>query len=1174
MRKFKLLALSLLLAGVAVDAGAQGKAANGLKRFDNAGRNFVAVHNKGQLVNQPVAKRLEKAGFAPASISYAPKRVAASNDPVFTLKGEDFGYLEGPDHTVWMYTRKITPREKYYYGAVEVVVYDNYHKERGRINIDIPEGKIVNALEPYGQITSKLFDKNDKTFELQLYYHEVPKPGVNVDSTFAYNMEGKKVAAFKGAGQITESAKNSWDVYQRLLITNSYISGEAPYIQVDVYKPAGWNGTTPELEHTFKIDFDRINYSDGAAFHAYDVNGTPYYLITHYDKPWVSGYQIDPDSGLELDPIPTENNSYVIETYDKNFNRIDSLAVPLEKSADALWPAFAKFGEFSYDDFSEGYFTGDGKLNHVIIFYDYIKSSDSYRYYFNVYSEGKYVNTICDNVKDNYFKLASIKGHSEQYAFLQQIGNDNFIQMVDLPSCEKKTCIPSSIDGNKITMDFNRAPVGDTYQYVIKMSYAEGDDDKNVIALLGWYTTDLKLDHFTKFNLGPNAQYFTPLLDMDTMDPYTFDTDEEREYCFMAKIKRDDSEALDNMIVIAKENGEFIRKFVGNDNIKMVTGTILDNKTDNSTFLVGYQDNNTGEYILEYYKLPFNKFAKGGDGTAANPYLISTLGDMQQIQVEPKASYKLVADIDMKNNISTWTPVETFGGTLDGDGHKLMNFVIDDNIGTRTGLFGHSEVGSQVKNLIISDPTLVVNDRNSYAGLVSGTATQSSLSNVHVYGARIESQSASVDCIGGLLGQGTMHTAIESSSFDGVIDLPTGSTVGGIVGNMRTGTTVNNGAVTGSLTAATTLGGIAGDKEKDASVTNCRVDAAIKAGNTVGGIAGVSNNKGKILNCIVNGTIDADAPTRWGKFAVGGIIGEIVENGDTIVGNVMNADITVKAEPNVTVDPDTNEETDLTAKAMKSVHRIAGYTVVNAAEEYGTTVELAGLDKNYATTGVKWNDAAVEYTDDKSVEGATKAVADITTDFLKGLGFAYGNNAATPWKEAESMPVLYYENIPMVLTLSQTAVNVVENESVRIIATLYGADPSLIEAVSSDNSVAEAVIVEEGDNNVTIEVKCKKTGVATITVTADDLTATCLINGVTTAIDDITADSDRLTITFRGGEITAAGASKIALYNINGQIVAGNAGSTVATAGLTKGIYVVTATDAAGNTTTSKFIIK
>lgn len=1173
MRKFTLFALSLLMAGTAVDANAQSKAANGLRRFNNAKRNFVAVHSERQAAKSATAAKFEKAGFGPSSVSYSPTQAGAGDEPIFNMKSHQFGYIEGPDKTTWTYTQSIATRNDWYYDKTEIVVYDNTHKERGRINIQVPQDKVVNVIEPFGQITTKFFDKNDKTLEIPIYYHEVPSPGVTIDSTFAYNMNSEKVAAFKGVAQMTESVKNSWDVYQRLLLTNNYIGEDTSYIQVDIYKPGGWNNTTPELEHTFTIDFEKVSYSDGPAFHAYDVEGTPYYLYTHYEKPWASGYDFDfdSDSNIGLDPIPTENNFYVIETFDRNFNRIDSLAIPLTKAPDALWPAFASFGTFSYNDLTKGYFTGDDKLNYTVTLYDYIKSDDSNRFRFEVYSEGKHVNTICDYVTDTWFPLSSINGQSDQYAFIQTIGSDQFIQMVDMPSCEKKTRIPSSIEGNKISADINRAPVGDSYQYVIKMAYAEGDADKNVIALLGWYTTDLKLDHFTKFNLGPNAQYFTPLLNDDAMNPYTFDTDDEHEYCFIAKIKRDNSTVLDNVVVVAKENGEFIRKYSGDDEYKMMTSAILDNNTSRPEFIVGYMNNNTGEYSIDFYPLPFNKFAKGGDGTENNPYLISTAGDMKQIEKAPKAAYKLAADIDMSNSLQTWKPIDTFGGILDGDGHKLMNLTIDDNNG-KAGLFRQTEEGTQIKNIIITDPTLVVNPQTTYAGFVAGATTKTSITDIHVYGARIEGN-GSTDAIGGLIGQGTTYTAIASSSFNGVINLPETSVAGGIVGNMRTGTTADHCAATGTFTAANTLGGIVGETERDANVTNCRVDAAIKAQNTVGGIVGVDNNKGLITNCIANGTIDADAPTRWGKFAVGGIAGELVEATD-VTGNIMNAEINVTAEPNVTTDPDTGAEIDLTAKAMKSVHRIAGYTIVNAAEDAGGKAEDKGFAKNYATTAVKWNDAAVEYTDDTTSEGATKSVADLTTDFLKGIGFEYGNTAAEPWKEAGKLPVLYFENIPMSLTLSQSAVNVVENESIRIVATLYGADPSMIDVVSSDNSVAEAEIVEEGDNSITIEVKCKKTGTATITATVGTLTATCLINGVTTAIDGITADGNGPAITFRDGNIVADGASRISVYNINGQLAADNAGSTMSTSGMSKGVYVIVATDTAGHTATSKIVLK
>ncbi len=59
-------------------------------------------------------------------------------------------------------------------------------------------------------------------------------------------------------------------------------------------------------------------------------------------------------------------------------------------------------------------------------------------------------------------------------------------------------------------------------------------------------------------------------------------------------------------------------------------------------------------------------------------------------------------------------------------------------------------------------------------------------------------------------------------------------------------------------------------------------------------------------------------------------------------------------------------------------------------------------------------------------------------------------------------------------------------------------------------------------------------------------------------------------ITFRDGNIVADGASRISVYNINGQLAADNAGSTMSTSGMSKGVYVIVATDTAGHTATSK----
>jgi hypothetical protein len=148
---------------------------------------------------------------------------------------------------------------------------------------------------------------------------------------------------------------------------------------------------------------------------------------------------------------------------------------------------------------------------------------------------------------------------------------------------------------------------------------------------------------------------------------------------------------------------------------------------------------------------------------------------------------------------------------------------------------------------------------------------------------------------------------------------------------------------------------------------------------------------------------------------------------------------------------------------------------------------------NYATASVKVNGKTITSDDAKSVNGASKEVADYNKDFFTAIGYAYGTTAAEPWKGEKGMPMLYFENVPKALQFSTASAMIAEGESSNIVVTIYGAEASEIIVTSSDATVAEVEIIGEEENSITMKISGKKIGNAVITATAGDITATCNI---------------------------------------------------------------------------------
>ncbi|ATO38042.1 hypothetical protein GTID1_13150 [Geobacillus thermodenitrificans] len=91
-----------------------------------------------------------------------------------------------------------------------------------------------------------------------------------------------------------------------------------------------------------------------------------------------------------------------------------------------------------------------------------------------------------------------------------------------------------------------------------------------------------------------------------------------------------------------------------------------------------------------------------GAGTQENPFIIETPADLQAIQNNLSAYYELANDIDMTG--VNWTPIapdstNRFTGTIDGKGHKILNFTINDTTKDQQAFIVWTNAGATFKNI-------------------------------------------------------------------------------------------------------------------------------------------------------------------------------------------------------------------------------------------------------------------------------------------------------------------------------------------------------------------------------------------------------------------------------------------------------------------------------------------
>ena len=923
-------------------------------------------------------------GGRPQLMNLAPAAEPGANH---VLQGSNWGVLETEDGRTWYYTQKFEYDAElvWYYSKSDITIFDENHNEVSKLTVSVPEGKMVNSIQVFGTVTKKFFDRDDKTWEFLVYTHEVGSNGEQIHNITVYDNKGKKKVAYDAYAAIFFDASEGFSSYQRMALVHEEVAtaGKAEHV-VELLKPMAYGDKKPAVEHTFRIETDLINYSDGAFFNMYKVEGNPYYTLSYYEKPYMSGYDL-----VTWDPIVQENNSYTTKVYDKSFQEVASLTIPVEKGQDALYTFYA-FGMFSYEDLTTK-FSNDGKFNFVITRSDYIASTDENEFAFDVYDQdGKKIKTLCELVQ-NWRPMSNIPGQPEQMSFLVMENDMNKIRMVDLPTGNIATEFEAVVDGYKLSNNYDRVGTEGTYKYVIGIGEATLDDDENVIARIGWYNKEGQPERYVDFNLGPDAELFTPYIAAATLNPYLFDTDAEYEYFYLAKVKPEGSEVVNDVLCLADGEGNTIRTFdAPTAGGTFSSGDIFDASSTSPKLVLGYHNFESDTYDICFYNLPLTKWPAGGDGTAENPYLITSAGDMLLMHDDPAAHYALGADIDMTLYAMNWQPINEFTGSFDGRGHTIKGLRIrTDN--DYVGIFGITNEGAVVKNLNLVNPIVEVDKYNYYASFVAAYSLGTKFENIHIYNGTLTGADTEA-VVGGICGEACMESSFVACSVQDVaINVPHTQMVGGICGDTRTTSTVNACFVSGDITADSSLGGIVGATGKNSTVSNSHVSVNLTAAHSVGGIVGLSE-RAPIDHCYAAGTVKATRGNFDGNMCAGGIVGLLESNWAGGYAKVLSACVSM---------------VDLSAMPAdaKAVNRIAGMTIESEKYEAGEEVKYeGGLEANYATTA--WGAPSAL---DTVANGADIAMEALTAEFFASLGYAYGTDITAPWT-GENIPVLYFED--------------------------------------------------------------------------------------------------------------------------------------------------------------------
>jgi len=241
-------------------------------------------------------------------------------------------------------------------------------------------------------------------------------------------------------------------------------------------------------------------------------------------------------------------------------------------------------------------------------------------------------------------------------------------------------------------------------------------------------------------------------------------------------------------------------------------------------------------------------FTGTGSGTEEDPYIITNVYELQEMNEDLDAWYELSNDINASETVN-WNEGEGFVPIADVREDSILYHSFNGHFDGK----GYIITGLSITNIV------------SYIGLFGCAGPESEIKNLGLRNANIIGQDVSIYFVGILVGynQGTITNCYSKGSVTGY-----GHT-GGLIGS-------NDGLVTKCYSTASVdgLGGLIGSNY--GVVTNCYSTGSVFSSwfAVHAGFIGYNHWNGVVTNCYSTGSVDGD----WMRGYGGGFIGGNDEN--------------------------------------------------------------------------------------------------------------------------------------------------------------------------------------------------------------------------------------------------------------------------------------------------------
>ena len=201
-------------------------------------------------------------------------------------------------------------------------------------------------------------------------------------------------------------------------------------------------------------------------------------------------------------------------------------------------------------------------------------------------------------------------------------------------------------------------------------------------------------------------------------------------------------------------------------------------------------------------------FTDGGNGSSGNPYVLSTVAELQLVREYNYCDFSLANDIDLAGVAFTpLGPTTGFHGIFEGNSHEIRNLTYTSDVEEAIGLFASISSGT-VENLSVVAVDLS-NTSTTVASAVGGLAGDlgnATISNVNTSGTVLSA--------GGSAAGIAYYSTATLTNVSSSVDVTSSGDAGGLIGYQSQGS-ISHSFATGNVTgnASGEVGGLVGQVE-------------------------------------------------------------------------------------------------------------------------------------------------------------------------------------------------------------------------------------------------------------------------------------------------------------------------------------------------------------------------